>query len=373
MSLTASDSAAIRSNVPDQKTYETLNGVRGAAAICVVVFHCHDSFWAIELSTSGYLAVDLFFVLSGFILAGAYGERLGMALSTRHFALLRLVRFYPLYLVGLILGTVAASVQVATGSAHAPTGNSVGPSVIYALLFLPAYFPGVILLTPLNGPAWSLLMEFWVNLAWARGRRSAGKVVLVAVILISGCVLVSAIGYDDLAAFETQWGTILPAVARTVFSFAVGLALFQVRDRFPQIPAAFSWIVLAATPAYLFVAPTAAMRSWYDLLVVLCLSPLLVAVGSRTEPIRGRRIFALLGAISYPLYALHQPLLTAFIFVARVAKFNGTVAGLLFLTVALVVAWVADKVDARLRPVLLRVLHERRAGREARRAEPAAP
>jgi peptidoglycan/LPS O-acetylase OafA/YrhL len=88
--------------VHEKRVYHALNGVRGIAALAVLLHHARTLIG--DVSVSGYMAVDLFFLLSGFVVAHAYEERLKGGLTAWKFIKLRLLRFYPLYLVGILLG-----------------------------------------------------------------------------------------------------------------------------------------------------------------------------------------------------------------------------------------------------------------------------
>ena len=87
-----------------RRRYETLDALRGLAALAVVVFHLGQVRLAPDLVPHGYLAVDFFFVLSGFVVAHAYEEALRGSLSFRSFALRRAIRLYPLAILGATAG-----------------------------------------------------------------------------------------------------------------------------------------------------------------------------------------------------------------------------------------------------------------------------
>jgi peptidoglycan/LPS O-acetylase OafA/YrhL len=89
--------------------FNTLDGIRGLAAILVVIFHAEQFFGARPFPKS-YLAVDVFFLLSGAVVANAYEHRLQSDMSLARFTWLRIVRIYPLYLLGTVLGVVAVIV-----------------------------------------------------------------------------------------------------------------------------------------------------------------------------------------------------------------------------------------------------------------------
>jgi peptidoglycan/LPS O-acetylase OafA/YrhL len=134
----------------------SLDGLRGVAAILVVLFHENYWFSQTGLVPKAYLAVDFFFCLSGFIIAYSYSEHLiSGQLSFLKFSAIRLVRLYPLYLLGTVLGLLRLSVQIAIGHPAAPSiSNFSGlcgdrttvPTVdISKVRTLPGEFPGMVL------------------------------------------------------------------------------------------------------------------------------------------------------------------------------------------------------------------------------------
>src|SRR5215210_2241655 len=88
---------------PIRPVYHSLNGLRGLAALIVVLFHA-AALIGTQLAPGGYLAVDLFFILSGFVIAHAYDHRFAEGLGPLAFIRYRIIRFYPLYLLGLAIG-----------------------------------------------------------------------------------------------------------------------------------------------------------------------------------------------------------------------------------------------------------------------------
>src|ERR1700761_6040207 len=119
-----------------RRTFETLNAMRGIAAIGVVLFHGR-ALWHGAVAPHGYLAVDIFFMLSGFVIAHAYEERLRLGLSVAEFAKIRIIRFYPLYALGLTLGiTRYLMLKMAHNADALPTVDLV-MATLTGLVFLP--------------------------------------------------------------------------------------------------------------------------------------------------------------------------------------------------------------------------------------------
>ncbi|MFA6113564.1 MAG: acyltransferase [Sphingomonas sp.] len=340
-------------------TYETLNGIRGAAAICVVIFHMHASFWP-EQALSGYLAVDIFFVLSGFVLADAYGAKFAEgSLSTARFATMRLIRFYPLYLAGLALGIVKVLAQQGTGSENALPIASVPGAIASALLFLPAVGTSLTNIAPLNVPAWSLLYEFWVNVVWATiSRRFTAPAQLVTA-LIAGAVFAGFAISAGNANLGPSWDGIVGGIARTIFSFTMGLLIYRTRAAVGRSSAPWSMLALLVVFILLFAAPSPSQRVAYDVVTALMLSPVIVFAASRVEPSEAfRPLFAWLGAISFPLYAIHAPLIAMGIFVVRKTHVMPQLGGASLLIALLATAWLGSLIDGwlqkRLKPITAR-------------------
>lgn len=155
-----------------QRSFVTLDGLRGIAALAIISRHAPAYFASVSLVTTGdaaqgpvagvpffesYLAVDFFFALSGFVLAHAYVRRFRDGMSTLQFMAIRLVRLYPLYLFALALSVLLDWRELAHGEI-----NHVDflKNVIPALFFLPsAPLHAGARLFPLNEPAWSLFFK----------------------------------------------------------------------------------------------------------------------------------------------------------------------------------------------------------------------
>lgn len=333
-----------------RQTYETMNGLRGVAALAITISHMFSFFWT-AMAASGYLAVDFFFARSGFVLAGAYGDKLKSgALTTQDFALKRLLRFYPLYLIGLALGVVQAVAENLMHLGNPLPLDQIGWALLCALVFLPTLAPGSFYITPLNGPAWSLLFEYWVNVAWARlSRRAPFWIYPILLVAAAAGFLWGAILKGD-AGVGPFWVTVPGGIGRTVFSFTAGLLIYRYRGGAHGRRVGWSVALMAGLFGLLFIEPVAGLRLPYDLLFVFLLSPLIVFLASTMEPPASfRRAFALLGQLSFPLYAMHFPVIAAGIIVTRKLHIPPAMGGVLVLATAIAAAFVMDRVDVRLR------------------------
>lgn len=181
MSVTTSTPLRSSASYADSKPhYELLDGLRGVAALLVVIYHVFEGYAfssgapLIEGMNHGYLAVDFFFMLSGFVIAYAYDSRWQSTLTLKNFALRRLVRLHPMVLMGAVLGVITFVLQ---GSQQWDGTHMALSAVMWALLmamFMIPALPGCGYevrgngeMFPLNGPTWSLFFEYIGNVLYA--------------------------------------------------------------------------------------------------------------------------------------------------------------------------------------------------------------
>ena len=282
--------------------YVALDGLRGIAAIFVVIYHMGAVESLSYPLSSAYLAVDLFFLLSGFVLSHAYGPRFARGMTFAQFMQRRLARLYPSYIVGLLLGIAVFFI-----TAQIVRIDRFWIAVVTGLLLipLPIRLSKEPLIFPLDGPAWSLFLELVVNVAFAAFYAKLDRRVLIAIILISSVVLLTAA--RSFGSLNLGWD--LPnfcgGFPRASFSFFAGILLHRVR---PEGFKRFGVIVLCLGVAALMLPIPAAGHAIYDLAFVLILAPATVAAGAGLH-LSGiaARIAEILGEISYPIYITHVP------------------------------------------------------------------
>lgn len=298
--------------------FHFLDGLRGLAAVLVCVYHFPLRLRPLLLEPNGFLAVDFFFCLSGFVIAYAYEKRLREGLRMRDFVVARLIRLYPLYFLGMLIG-FSSSLAVPPAGFNIVSPADVFVILVSSLLLLPnfmAHWP-VALSFPFNVPSWSLFFELVANFAFAAllRMRRASSLAQGAVCAVSGCALlyVSTLGLPtfDLGAFPENfcWG-----FARVGFSFFAGVLILHAYQSARETRWRSSGWIAAGVALVLFAvltaSSTAARSIPFQLAAILLVFPAIVYVGACTAvPHRLHTMCAVLGNLSYPLYVLHFPLI----------------------------------------------------------------
>lgn len=341
--------------------YDILDGLRGVAALLVVWYHVHEGFSfaagdgrLITFINHGYLAVDFFFILSGFVIGYAYDDRWGRSLTLGSFFKRRLIRLHPMVVMGAVIGAVAFCVQ---GSVHWDGAHVSLSLVMLALLCAMFFVPAVPCMGrevrgngemfPLNGPSWSLFFEYIGNIIYAvLIRRLPTKIlaVLVCVLGIAYAWFATAdvSGYGSIGVgwtFDTVnfWGGLL----RMLFPYTAGMLLARVFKPV-KVRGAF-WlctIVLVALFTVPYIVPIGGVHAngVFEFLCVAGVFPALVVLGASgtTTDIRSTRLCKFLGDISYPLYMVHYPFM--YLFYARLIKWRQFTLGETWVAVAVLLA-----------------------------------
>ena len=284
-----------------------LDAMRGIAALAVFSFH-RPAFFGPLLVPQGFLAVDFFFMLSGFIMQYTYGERLASGWPSFAFLRARLIRLYPIYILGLILGTV----PYLTLSAHLPflfTPQLFWKMLLPGLAFIPAALTGAAF--PLDEPAWSLLCEGIANVVHAFFLRRLSTRLFVIVICLTGAAFTWHTLRLDSANFGGNRSDLPAGIARALFSYTLGMMLHRWWSRRPRFTDIYPILSIAALLAVLFKfnwgRPIGSLVDVAIFLPVVLLMGAMSSGGSRLETFS-----EWLGSISYPVYLLHQPLCSIF-------------------------------------------------------------
>lgn len=316
--------------------YELLDGLRGVAALLVIWYHVFEGFafaggGVIEHINHGYLAVDFFFILSGFVIAYAYDDRWAkQTLTLKSFFKRRLIRLHPMVVMGAVIGLVTYLIQgsVMWDGTHVAT-SMVMLSLLCAMFFIPA-LPGAGYdvrgngeMFPLNGPAWSLFFEYIGNILYAlfvHRLSNKGLAVLVAVLGIAS-VWFTTTDVSGYGMFGVGWTldtmNFFGGFIRMMFPFTMGM-LIQRNFKPMKIRGAF-WLC-AVILAALFHVPfipgndVVCLNGLYEACCITLVFPLLIwiAASGATTDIYSTKICKFLGDISFPVYIVHYPLMYLF-------------------------------------------------------------
>ncbi|CAN5190013.1 acyltransferase [soil metagenome] len=329
--------------------YALLDGLRGLAACAVMGMHC--GYWLSPQGLFGhaYLAVDFFFLLSGFVIAHSYQGRLeSRKLSLLQFLRARFVRLYPLIALGAVVAGAYFMARWLSGH-RTPSLDAIVDAVWRGAALAPRLTASPIgdQAFPLNGPLWSLFYELVVNVIYGLFYRHMRPRLLAVVVLLSGMTLILAVasqGHLDLGvSVETfAWGT-----ARVTFGFFGGVLIQQLSSKgLVRLPRVHPMIIVLLLFA-VFLAPRAWPLRWaMDLGAVLILFPLIL-LSSLSTPVSGgaKVLCKISGDLSYPIYVLQQPILWWLGGVYRVyeERLHAPVPGMAAMIIVCVIAWLALK------------------------------
>lgn len=317
--------------------YALLDGLRGVAAMLVVWYHVFEGFQfagnkpVIDFINHGYLAVDFFFMLSGFVIGYAYDERWGKSLTMGGFFRRRLIRLHPMVMLGALIGAVSF---LLTGMERWDGTHSTLLLTFIALvcswLMIPA-LPGMQRdvrgngeMFPLNGPCWSLFFEYIGNILYALIIRRLSTRILAWLTALLCCALTwfavtNQSGYGSIGVGWTIDTTnLLGGTLRMLCPLTIGMLMSRVFKPIKNVRGAF-WICAVLLLA-LFHVPfidggsPMSLNGIFEAVCIICIFPFIVWLGASgtTTDKTSRRICRFLGDISFPLYIVHYPLMYAF-------------------------------------------------------------
>lgn len=303
--------------------YNILDGLRGIAALTVVCFHLFEAFATSHLDqriNHGYLAVDFFFILSGFVVGYAYDDR-WKKMTVAEFLKRRFIRLHPMVVMGAVIGAVMFYFQgCSVWDVSTVSMSMLLVATLLNALLIPAApgseIRGLGEMYPLNGPSWSLFFEYIGNILYAFFIRKLPTRALSVLVLLAGCGLAAFAIWGPLGdicvGFAMDGVNMTGGSLRLLFAFSAGLLLSRVFKPI-HIKGAF-WICSLAVVALLSVPRIGGsehlwMNGLYDTVCAVVFFPLLVylgASGKTTDKIT-TRVCKFLGDISYPLYMVHYP------------------------------------------------------------------
>jgi len=295
--------------------FEILDGMRGIAAVSVVIFHFMEmaiTDYSKNFIAHGFLAVDFFFCLSGFVIAYAYDQRVAK-MGVLEFLQARLIRLHPLVILGSVLGLMAFLFDPFGGHSELYSVAKTALIFICSMLMIP--YPVIeersFNLFGLNAPAWSLFWEYIANIFYVLFIYKLKKNLLL-ILTILAAALICFVSYrsDNLMG---GWGgpNFWDGGARVLYSFLAGMLIYR-----------FNWIIksklgfggMIVLLILAFLMPFTTMNWIIEPLVVIIYFPLLVALGAGAVLSPGLKgICSFSGKISYPLYMTHYAVIWMFL------------------------------------------------------------
>jgi peptidoglycan/LPS O-acetylase OafA/YrhL len=357
--------------IQPKQHFEILDGLRGVAAMVVVLFHLCET-WnggdhARQIINHGYLAVDFFFMLSGFVVAYAYDDRWHPTngqprMTVWDFFKRRIIRLQPMLIMGNLLGALmfyfSASPKIFPLVAHTSVLRLILIGLIGCTVIpipISMDIRGWQEMHPLAGTAWSLFFEYIANIAYALGLRKASNRVLLALSVISAAILTHYLVTTPRGDITGGWSVnateLKVGFIRLVFPFLAGMLLQRMHKRI-HVKNAFLWcslllVVVLFLPR--FGTPhTLWINGLYEALVIIFVFPVIVAMGAG-EQSNGKaatRMSRFLGSVSYPVYITHYSLIyiyTAWVYDGKLTPRQGVEWGAVVFITAFAIAYACLK------------------------------
>ena len=352
--------------------YALLDGLRGVAALLVVWYHIFEGFQfagnkpVIDFINHGYLAVDFFFILSGFVVGYAYDNRWGKTLTLGGFFRRRLIRLQPMVIMGAVIG--AASFLISGmerwDGTHATLWLTFlafvcGCLMLPALPRMPREVRGNGEMFPLNGPCWSLFFEYVGNIVYALFIRRLSTRLLAVLSFALCCALTwfavtDQSGYGSIGVGWTVDRTnILGGMLRMLCPFTMGVLMSRLFKPLRQARGAFwtsaALLLIIFHVPYIHSDGALSLNGIFEAACIIAVFPLVVwyAASGKTTDIASTRICRFLGDISYPLYIVHYPMMYAFymwlIKTRQYTLYETWPAALAAVTASIILAWLCLK------------------------------
>lgn len=292
-----------------------LDGLRGVAAVSVLIFHFMEIIIpdpTKSFITHGFLAVDFFFCLSGFVIAYAYDNRIGQ-LGSWAFFRLRLIRLEPLVVIGAVIGLICFVLDPFNNLYAIKGAGKTALMFLSAVLMIP--YPAVperyYNLFHLNPPTWSLLWEYIANIVYALVLyRISRKTLTVLTIIAAVALCITTYAYGNIG---VGWGigNAGGGVFRVAGSFLLGMLVFRSGWR---ITNSLGFVPISVLLLLAFLVPyRTGLNEFTEPFLVLIYFPFLIALGAGTQTRQSDSgLCKQLGDLSYPLYMVHYPFIWLF-------------------------------------------------------------
>ena len=306
--------------------FYVLDGMRGIAAIIVMLYHYIGSGQS-RLLMNSYIAVDLFFILSGFVIYHAYAKALRDGIPAGVYANKRISRLAPTVAGGVVLGAIAMLIVFAeTGRAFNPLQFTL--THIGHFAFIPALSDyeipanGTLELFPSNPPLWSIFYEFVASIAfiWIARLpkwRLVGTCLAAFSLYLFCCLALARLSGNGLTA-NVGWShqTFFFGFPRVFSAFLAGIIIYRLVQNpagpaaryLPRFTGLMPTLIVFAVTLGILMFPVYA-KGAYQFIAIGLLCPLLILIGARVQPgslwLTG--VCERLGLISFPLYCVHEP------------------------------------------------------------------
>ncbi len=348
-------------------TFVLLDAVRGLGALLVLAGHTITA-WGPVSPASGAIVVDAFFALSGFVLAYAYEPHFRNGMSAGEFMLHRIVRLFPLYLLGTLLVYLTLLAFTVGDADGAERAGAISLQLAPQLFMLPSPPQlGAANVYSLNVPAYTLFCELAVNLAFVLVFRWLSTRVLVGLVLVAAACLAGTILIFGRIDIGSDWGTWWGGLARAMFGFFVGVLAYRFAGSPRTADRPKHWFavpLLVMLPAICFIPATPEWRPFVDIALACgVLLPLLLICQSLRPPDRFTALFTIAGQLSYAIYILHQPVRE----VIKRIQWSSTIvsdvapwSGMAVMALVVAVAYVAERYyDRPMRSAIVAWLRQR--------------
>lgn len=267
-----------------------LDGLRGVAALCVLVYHS-----APIKFHNAFLAVDFFFMLSGYVMARSYEGAFAKGMTVGDFLRIRLRRLWPTMFVASLVGLPFLYTLLPI--------ETFWVVAIANLLLIP--FPLQNRAYPLNGPAWSILFELLGNalhalLLWRLGTRQLAWMLAVCIVALA------LLGSRHTLEMGSTPDTMIGGAVRLAVSYGLGVMLWRLWQDKPGWTVSPEFALLAMPVLFAGGALASGPSLTLGLAFILVVCPMMIAGGLAVR--QSIPLLTLLGEISFPLYAVHVPM-----------------------------------------------------------------
>jgi peptidoglycan/LPS O-acetylase OafA/YrhL len=306
--------------------FQILDGLRGVAAVSVVIFHFMEIAqpnYEINFIGHAFLAVDLFFCLSGFVIAYAYDQARLEKIGFTTFLKLRLIRLHPLVIIGSVIGIISwlfdpfSNLYVKYGDGKAFLMFITSCFMIPYPIIRERYFN----LFHLNAPSWSLFWEYIANIVYALVLVKLRNKILWVLLVIGAVLLTYETGKSGN--ISNGWGgdNISAGAIRVFYSFLAGMLVYRMGW---IIKSRLGFLAVSVLTLAVFLSPFSTKWNYVtEPIIVILYLPLLVALGAgATLRPAFNKICKFSGELSYPLYMVHYPFI--WIFFSYLEKYKPT-------------------------------------------------